>query len=303
MKKKFWVLALVLIAVLLAGCGNKDVQTEAEVTPTPTIEAAPIENALTEAATPTPTPAPEAAPAPVEPVVIEPEIAEGEEITEEPENTEETSNGYLVVIDAGHQDHGNYDQEPVGPGASEMKAKVSSGTQGVSTGLPEYKLNLSVSLKLRDELISRGYEVIMVRESHDVDISNSERAAVANNANADVFIRVHANGADDSSVNGMITICQTPDNPYNGHLYPQSQRLSRLVLDEMAAATGASANYIWETDTMSGINWAQVPTTIVEMGYMTNPAEDQLLASDAYQYKIADGIANGIDLYLGVTEQ
>ena len=103
-----------------------------------------------------------------------------------------------------------------------------------------------------------------------------------------------------SIVNGVMTICQTPGNPYNGSLYAQSRKLSDCVLDAFVEKTGAKKQRVWETDTMSGINWATVPTTIVEMGYMSNPQEDEKMATEEYQRLMAEGIANGIDGYFGI---
>lgn len=232
-------------------------------------------------------------------------IQKAEEVAEQIRVEQEQKNprkGYLIAIDAGHQAQGNSEKEPIGPGATESKAKVAGGTRGVVTGIPEYELTLQVSLKLRDALEEKGYQVLMIRETNDVNISNAERATVANEAGVNAFIRIHADGSESSSAAGMMTICQTPSNPYNGELYQQSRALADCILNQTAAATGGVKRNVWETDTMSGINWAKVPTTILEMGFMTNPSEDQQMASEDYQMKIVEGIVKGMDAFFGIEE-
>ena len=200
-----------------------------------------------------------------------------------------------IVIDPGHQTKGDTSKEPIGPGATETKYKVTTGATGTYTKQKESELVLKVSLKLEEELKKQGYKVIMTRTTNNVNISNSERAKIANDANADAFIRIHADSYDNSSVNGISTLCQTSKNQYNGNLAEKSYKLSKALLDNMVQITGAKSRGVTRTDTMSGINWSKVPVSIIEMGFLSNEKEDKLLATSEYQEKIVAGIVNGIN--------
>ena len=131
-----------------------------------------------------------------------------------------------------------------------------------------------------------------------MNISNAERAKIAENENADVFVRIHANSSDKPADSGALTICMAPNNPYCTHIYKESRSLSYAVLEALTVTTGAGKLGVWETNDMSGINWASMPVTIIEMGFMSNEKEDQLMATADYQAKMLLGIANGIDMYL-----
>ncbi len=231
-------------------------------------------------------------------VTTEPTTEASTEPEEQSGGSEEIQASAVIAIDAGHQGRGNYEQEPIGPGADETKAKVSSGTQGVSTGVPEYELTLEISLKLKEEFLARGYEVVMIRETNDVNLSNRERAEIANEAGADVFLRIHADGSENQSANGASALYPSADNPYVAYLSEDSKLLSEEVVNHLCEETGARNRGAVVRDDMSGINWCEVPVTIVEMGFMTNPEEDEKMQTDEYQALIVKGICDGVEAYL-----
>ncbi len=214
-------------------------------------------------------------------------------------SSDEGTNGHIIGIDPGHQSE-SVDMsalEPNGPGSSEMKAKCSTGTQGTYSGVPEYQLNLEVSLQLRDELEQRGYQVVMTRTDNETAISNKERAQYVAEQGAEIYVRIHANGDDSHTASGALTMSPSQNNPYIPQLFDESNRLSQCIIDSYCAATGFQNLGVQYYDNMTGINWSTVPVTILEMGFMTSQNDDLKMNDSEFQKTMVQGIANGIDSY------
>ena len=202
--------------------------------------------------------------------------------------------GVRIGIDPGHQAEPNKEQETVAPGSRETKDKVARGTRGTETGIPEYETDLAISFALREALIREGAVVFMTRETHDVNISNQERAKQMNEAGAQLVLRIHCNGSSVKTKRG-IALYVNKSFPISG----ESRRAAECILPRMAEATGAKARGVFRRDTYTGLNWSEAPAVLVECGYMTNPEEDLLLNDLAYQRKLAEGMVEGVCDYFG----
>ena len=205
----------------------------------------------------------------------------------------------VIVLDPGHSGKVARGTEPIGPGSGERKAKDVSGTIGCVTRVNEYQLTLQVAKKLQTELKKQGCKVILTRKDNKTAISCAQRAQKANKAKADAYLRIHANAVDFSSANGALTISVSRRNRFIGSkMVKKCYALSKAVLDSYVKATGCRREYIWENDTMSGNNWSKVPTTLIELGYMSNPGEDRKMQSASYQKKMVKGLSDGIRRFL-----
>jgi N-acetylmuramoyl-L-alanine amidase len=219
-----------------------------------------------------------------------------------PEDTPESARlplaGVKIGIDPGHQAKANNETEPIAPGSSEKKAKVSSGTAGVITRVAEYVVNLDVAFLLEEALTEQGAEVFMTRTDHDVDISNIVRAQMMNDNDVDLVLRLHCNGANDSAKQGIGLYVRN-----TGAGAEECLLAAQTLLPAMIAATGAHADGIYKQDTYTGLNWSEVPSILVEMGFMSNPDEDRLLNDPAYQQKLVTGMVNGVIEYIRQVQQ
>lgn len=215
-------------------------------------------------------------------------IFRGEKVTE-PKNI-------TVCIDPGHSSVMPSGTCPLGPGSSITKPADAIGTHGISSGLMEYELTLIISDMLRDELESRGYTVIMTREDSNTAHDLISRATVANEG-ADIMVRIHADGLDNTRINGCSAICITSANPWNPQTYSDSRRLADCLINSYVAQTGLRRRGVYEQDNMAGNNWSTVPCVLFEMGFMTNPSDDLNMADPAFQARMVTGLANGIDAY------
>ncbi|OAS13383.1 N-acetylmuramoyl-L-alanine amidase [Paenibacillus oryzisoli] len=308
--KRMRILSVVIsLVAVLAGCGDNQPVPAAVLTPQAVQSASPQVTAtqataaqamaapteVPAAATAAPTPAPTAAPTPVATPETKPTPTKAAAPTALPSVPKGKE---LVMIDPGHQRVGNNGPEQVGPDTRETKAKVSSGTVGVRTKKPEYVLNLEVSLLLKDELTRRGINVAMTRETHDVDISNKQRADMANEAGAALVVRIHADGDASASTKGFSVLYPSAAQPAVKPIAAESKQAAGFLLAGMQQATGSKGRGLSARDDLSGFNWSKVPVALVEIGFMTNPEEDELMSEAAYQQKLAIGIADGIEQFV-----
>lgn len=216
-----------------------------------------------------------------------------------------SSKQFTVCIDPGHQ--GSWvdmsAQEPMAPGSSQTKNKATTGTSGNYSKVPEYEVNLEVSLVLQKELTSRGYKVVMTREDNDKAISNKERAEFATEAGADITVRIHANSDNSASAAGALTMAPTSSNQYlDKDIIEKSNTLASCIIDSYCNATGLANKGVISADNMTGTNWSTIPVAILEMGFMSNQSDDLYITNSANHETMAKGIADGIDAYFNTVE-
>lgn len=202
-----------------------------------------------------------------------------------------------IVIDPCNQLVANTSQEPVGPNSNQTKQGVSAGSVGGLYGTRESQINLDYAVALRTELQARGYQVLLTRDSEEADITNKQRAELANDSGATVWIRIGVCESSDSEMTGIMAQCISERNPYHSELYRDSHALATRVLQGITDNIQVTNHGIFENDQMVAFNWSEIPVVSIDIGFMSNATDEANLVTDWYKETMVKGIADGLDYY------
>lgn len=155
-----------------------------------------------------------------------------------------------ICIDAGHQEKGDKKLEPIAPWSNEKKPRVSSGTAGVGTKNKEYEINLEVAMILKELLNREGYKVVMTREKNQVTLSNRERAEIGNTSKADISIKLHCDGSNNSGKRGASILIPSSETKELKGIYEESKKYGE-ILSETLKEGGVKVNSIFERKDMT----------------------------------------------------
>lgn len=155
--------------------------------------------------------------------------------------------------------------------------------------LAEKDINLAVSLKVQTRLEDLGYVVVMTR-TEDVGLGLYERAAMAGEADADLLVSIHSNASEGHpEIDGIMTYHFPED--------PEGFLLSTAIHTQVLAETGAGDMGLQAADFVV-LREPNMATSLVELGFMSNPGELMRLTDSAYQDQLAKGITDGIHAYM-----
>lgn len=161
-------------------------------------------------------------------------------------------------------------------------------------GTKEKDVNLQIGLKTQSLLESLGYDVIMTR-TNDTYIDLYERARIANSNNADIFISIHHNSTLNNSINGLeILYCPRGQGAAKvDDQFPLAEAISKGILQ----STGGKDRGIIQRPGLVVIRDTSMAAVLVEVGYLSNAADEAQILNNSYQNKVVDGIINGIQNY------
>ncbi|MHC3586053.1 GBS Bsp-like repeat-containing protein [Streptococcus suis] len=180
-------------------------------------------------------------------------------------------------------------------------------------GVHEKNLALSVSNKLRENLLQYGINVLMTRTGdYDVDFK-TERSRMTNASNADLFISIHFNatGAGVSNATGIETYWYQYNPEYqpkinkemhnNPTRLAESEILANKVQESLIKETGV-VNRGVRRETFAVLRETAIPAILVELGFMDNPSELQVIKQDSYHTRLAKALAQGVMNWYGAVE-